>query len=236
MTLSELTGKIQDVYARSVRHARQAIEDSIEIGRLLAEIKNQVPHGSWIGYIEENFEFGERQAQKYIRLAENSERVLEKRTDSSYLTEGAINGALALIATPKAVTAEPTSRRCPKCGAQISALDAHEHCAICRGERKLAGAGSAGKPETKPDAGAPRERFMTEGQSFDPNEPEPPDEPEPDPRENEYVPTVRPAAAGWSIEAAKRADREYVRRQWGGCPEYARDDYRKFWKSLIEVL
>ena len=39
------------------RAARQLLEDSVEVGRLLVEAKSSVGHGEWGGWLEENFQY-----------------------------------------------------------------------------------------------------------------------------------------------------------------------------------
>jgi phage N-6-adenine-methyltransferase len=57
--------------------------------------KASVGRGGWLPWVEANLSFGERQAQKYMRLAEHADQI---RTESSDLT---INQALALLSPAK---------------------------------------------------------------------------------------------------------------------------------------
>lgn len=52
------------------RAARQLLEDSVEVGRLLTEAKSSVGHGEWGGWLEENFQYSSTEANNLMRLYE----------------------------------------------------------------------------------------------------------------------------------------------------------------------
>ena len=52
------------------RAARQLLEDSVEVGRLLVEAKSSVGHGEWGGWLEENFQYSSTEANNLMRLFE----------------------------------------------------------------------------------------------------------------------------------------------------------------------
>ena len=52
------------------RAARQLLEDSVEVGRLLVEAKSSVQHGDWGGWLEENFQYSSTEANNLMRLYE----------------------------------------------------------------------------------------------------------------------------------------------------------------------
>lgn len=86
-------------------YSDKAMEYAAECGRLLLEAKKLVPHGEWLPWIEAHIEFGERQAQKYTRIAKNWEKIEAAKAKSepgSYF--GSINGALRLISKPRPET------------------------------------------------------------------------------------------------------------------------------------
>ena len=72
--------------------ARSAIEHAIRCGELLLEAKAQVGHGGWLPWIEANLSFGDRQARKYMRLAEHADQIGIENADLT------IDGAMALLA------------------------------------------------------------------------------------------------------------------------------------------
>ena len=65
---------------------------AIRIGELLTEVKAEVAHGEWIPWVEENLVFGQREAQRYMRVAANATRV--SHFDS-------LREAVSLLAEPK---------------------------------------------------------------------------------------------------------------------------------------
>ena len=52
------------------RAARQLLEDSVEVGRLLVEAKAAVQHGDWGEWLEENFQYSSTEANNLMRLYE----------------------------------------------------------------------------------------------------------------------------------------------------------------------
>lgn len=52
------------------RAARELLEDSVEVGRLLVEAKSSVGHGEWGGWLEENFQYSSTEANNLMRLYE----------------------------------------------------------------------------------------------------------------------------------------------------------------------
>jgi hypothetical protein len=68
---------------------------------LLIEAKAKVEHGDWLPWVEANLDFGERQAEKYARLASGWVQLPDQiRTGCSHLNIG-LHGALKLLAKPK---------------------------------------------------------------------------------------------------------------------------------------
>lgn len=59
-----------EINAIRKRAARQLLEDSVEVGRLLVEAKNSVGHGEWGGWLEENFQYSSTEANNLMRLYE----------------------------------------------------------------------------------------------------------------------------------------------------------------------
>jgi phage N-6-adenine-methyltransferase len=90
---SDLAERINALHGQALAAARTSIERAIECGRLLIQAKSEVGHGGWISWIRSNLSFGERQAQKYVRLAQNTD-ALPDTNSNSHLT---IDGALKLL-------------------------------------------------------------------------------------------------------------------------------------------
>lgn len=64
---AEIAAEINAIRRRA---ARQLLEDSVEVGRLLCEAKNAVQHGEWGGWLEENFQYSSTEANNLMRLYE----------------------------------------------------------------------------------------------------------------------------------------------------------------------
>jgi hypothetical protein len=156
LSISELTGRIQDEYEASRQSAHDAVQHAINVGLLLNQSRGVIKHGQWESWVDDNFEFTTRTAQNYMRLAGNAGLIEEAKAKRvSLLT---VRDALQVVAEHEA---KPPARSCPQCGARMRASDTNTVCAICRGERKL-----GGKVEPKPE----------------PIQPAPTSDPEPAPR------------------------------------------------------
>lgn len=59
-----------EINAIRKRAARQMLEDSVEVGRLLTEAKRSVGHGDWGGWLEVNFAYSTSEANNLMRLYE----------------------------------------------------------------------------------------------------------------------------------------------------------------------
>jgi hypothetical protein len=96
--LEQIATEVNTAHDRAHDAARSAIEHAIECGRLLIEARQKVNHGGWLPWVENNLQFGARQAQKYMRLAEHAGDC-QMRIQNSYLD---LDGALKLLAKPRA--------------------------------------------------------------------------------------------------------------------------------------
>jgi hypothetical protein len=96
---ANLVAKINSAHRQAFGNAKKAMEYAAECGRLLLEAKELVEHGEWLPWLEANTEVGERQSQRYMRLAQNWESIEGKNDGASYLD---IEAALKLIAKPTA--------------------------------------------------------------------------------------------------------------------------------------
>lgn len=92
-SLGELVVQVNDEYALMVGEVNRAVHRAIRIGELLTRAKSEVPHGSWIPWVDSNLTFGEREARRYMRVYANRTRV----TDLA----GSLREAVALLSEPK---------------------------------------------------------------------------------------------------------------------------------------
>jgi hypothetical protein len=70
--------------------AWQAIKHAVRCGELLAQAKAELPHGSFLPWLQGNFKASVRKAQIYMQLAANAQRVAHLNCDS-------IRAALAIL-------------------------------------------------------------------------------------------------------------------------------------------
>src|SRR5829696_7015241 len=91
-TLPELASVAQREHEAFERDARAAVMHAIRCGDSLNAAKGKVRHGEWLPWLRENFPAGVREAQNYMRLAANAQRV-------SHL--GTVRGALAELSAPR---------------------------------------------------------------------------------------------------------------------------------------
>jgi hypothetical protein len=111
--LSDLAGRINAEHAACMAAARDAVIRAIEVGRLLAEAKQQVRHGGWEPWVEANCAFGVRQAQSYMRAYHNRGLLEEQiRSGASHLT--GLRGAMAMLAAPEAAAADDDPDAVPR--------------------------------------------------------------------------------------------------------------------------
>ncbi len=159
VSLSVLTGQIQDEYAAGMRCASEMLSHAMNIGERLNRAKSSFPHGTWVAWIDDNFEFSVRTAQDYMRLAEHRKLIDARKTQTSAFIS--VSDALRLIrderAQPETSDAQPIElsrppvRRCSTCGEKIPSDDPHDRCDLCRL------AASAAKKEDEGTTGAARE-------------------------------------------------------------------------------
>lgn len=71
---------------------RSAVVHGVRAGELLIDAKSRVKHGEWLPWLEANCPLGEREAQNYMRLARNPQRVADLPS---------VREAIALLAEPK---------------------------------------------------------------------------------------------------------------------------------------
>jgi Protein of unknown function (DUF3102) len=95
--LGELADEINAEHRAVVGTFRKAVEHGIRCGELLAEAKAQCQYGTWLAWLEANFDGSVRTAQGYMRLYDNRVEVRAKAQDVAHLS---LSGALRELAAP----------------------------------------------------------------------------------------------------------------------------------------
>jgi hypothetical protein len=93
-TTADLRKAIAAEHAAAVQSAETAITHAVSCGRHLSELKAELPHGSFVKFVEENFDFTRQTASGYMRLAAAADAGELENASS-------IRGALKQLAPPK---------------------------------------------------------------------------------------------------------------------------------------
>jgi hypothetical protein len=96
-SLGNLAEEINAEHSAFVGTFRKTVEHGIRAGELLAAAKEQCSHGTWLPWLEANFEGALRTAQEYMRLYNHRDEVRAKARDSAHLS---LSGALNELAAP----------------------------------------------------------------------------------------------------------------------------------------
>jgi len=81
LIMTELLSKVNEINNRhqlAINSANEAIGYANQLGRLLTDIKVQLPHGSFTKWIEENLTVSPRQAQRYMAVASGKDLNVSK--------------------------------------------------------------------------------------------------------------------------------------------------------------
>lgn len=97
----KLTAAIRQEHDAASRAAQSAIQHALAAGRLLAEAKRKIPHGSWESYVKDSCGIAPRTASLYQRLHRHRDRLPNRQ----HVAELSVRQAARLLERPKA-TAE----------------------------------------------------------------------------------------------------------------------------------
>ncbi|PJZ51624.1 DUF3102 domain-containing protein [Leptospira adleri] len=91
--------RLKEAYASVISAQKRTIKVAIEFGAILYEVKQQLNHGDWSKYIEDNYnflKFGTRVASSYMRIYDYRDRVGECRSirEADTLIQSIIAGEL----------------------------------------------------------------------------------------------------------------------------------------------
>jgi hypothetical protein len=98
--LEQLSTGIREAHEACERDAQSAVEWAIRCGELLTEAKARVKHGEWLPWLEANFPAHQNTASNYMRLASNSQRVVNSAS---------VREALAELAEPRPAPDPPNT-------------------------------------------------------------------------------------------------------------------------------
>jgi hypothetical protein len=122
--LADLATRIREAHASVVSASNSMIDNAVIAGKLLIEAKKQTPHGQWTKFLK-RCDVGERQSQRYIKVAELVEA---NPTCKSDLADLSIERVIKLLSPPKSpgksVTAKQPNER-SKSGKQPALKTGH---------------------------------------------------------------------------------------------------------------
>ena len=72
----------------------------VSIGKNLKELKDLVPHGEWLGYIEKNLSWSERKVQQFMQLADRFGNENSPLSNPQTFADLGFSNALKLLALP----------------------------------------------------------------------------------------------------------------------------------------
>lgn len=85
---AQITIEINAAAKKALEATSAAAKAAIEVGRLLSEAKEEVPHGQWESWIKENLSFGPRQARRYLEIYRDRDAVMERvATDGVFILD-----------------------------------------------------------------------------------------------------------------------------------------------------
>ena len=80
--LAALADKINEEHRRCEGALLEGMEHAIRAGEHLLQAKELAPHGSWLGWLRDNFEGSKRTAQDYMRVAREVPRLPAEMRDA----------------------------------------------------------------------------------------------------------------------------------------------------------
>lgn len=99
LRLASLASEINAEHEAAERAINDSLQHAKKCGELLIEAKKQIVYGKFGAWVEENFHGSHRLANGYMRIARRWAEIAEDSQTSANLS---IDGALALLTTPRA--------------------------------------------------------------------------------------------------------------------------------------
>jgi hypothetical protein len=105
-TVRECQETIDRAHENMRLHGGVAIDSAIAAGDALHAAKKKLAHGKFLPWLKKHCGLSEREAQRYMRLAKNRERIeAEIDANPTRVTHLSLRSALRLISPPKVVEA-----------------------------------------------------------------------------------------------------------------------------------
>jgi hypothetical protein len=110
--LDSLAQEINEEHRAFIDSLKKTVERGIRCGELLTKAKAECKHGTWLPWLEENFEGSERTAQDYMRLYNHRDEIRAKTRDSADLSISRALKAIAASGTSEALPPDMPKEEC----------------------------------------------------------------------------------------------------------------------------
>lgn len=100
LTGEQLTDAIRQEHAAVSAAAQSALQHALEAGRLLADARRNISHGSWESYVRDSCGIPPRTASLYLRLHRNRDRLPNRQ----HVADLSVRQAARLLEQPKVKT------------------------------------------------------------------------------------------------------------------------------------
>jgi len=98
-TLIDLAAQINQAHDQVEQAFTSAMKHALIAGKFLLEAKTQLKHGEFKPWIRDNFEFSDRMARAYMRVAKEFPKLPDE--ERQRVTDMSLRGVLKLLASPK---------------------------------------------------------------------------------------------------------------------------------------
>lgn len=76
--ISSIAANIEKAHKEFLESVKTSLDKAVYVGEQLILVKENLEHGKFLGWMEENISFSERTAQKYMRIARKQDVIEEK--------------------------------------------------------------------------------------------------------------------------------------------------------------
>ena len=99
ITLNDLVTQIKEAHDQVEQAFTAAVGHALKAGELLLEAKSQLDHGEFESWIKDNFEFSNRMARIYMRVAREFIKLPDE--ERQRVADMSLRGVLKLLAPPR---------------------------------------------------------------------------------------------------------------------------------------
>lgn len=83
LTAKTIISQINRHHQLAIKQAKDAVENAKAAGQLLLQVKASIPHGQWTDWLKANVEVSDRQAQRYMAVAQGKAVPLRELADKT---------------------------------------------------------------------------------------------------------------------------------------------------------